>query len=163
MELNQLLPDNLVSMPNHLDTEVTRRRNNSPELLIFSLGASRCSYIWLPSRHTNYILAYMATIVQTSLTYPIEAGLAVIWPPSEQLHTPTSLPTALKTPQKGGELCMGFNLGHCSVPLCARPHFCYHCRLSHPLLQCPRARGFLKGKFPVSSQSTKGSRTSSQQ
>ena len=51
---------------------------------------------------------------------------------------------------------MGFNLGRCSVPL---PHLCYCCHLSSPLLQCPRAQGFLKGKFPVSSQSTKGPRT----
>ena len=218
MELNQLLPDNLVSMPTPSDTEGDTRSKEKRKLRPITDIQSWCLSMLLYTatiqatypHKTGELLAYMATIVQTSTTYPTEACLSYdrvfraqahlkphfnwagdnnrLWnekfsgravpkpcghcttipsehpqPPSEQPHGPTALPPPLKSPHKEGELCMGFNLGRCSVPLCARPHLCYRCNLSHPLLQCPRARGFLKGKFPVSSQSFKGPRTSSQQ
>ena len=42
-------------------------------------------------------------------------------PPSEQLHTPTSFPTALKTPYKEGELCMASIWGIALFP-CVPDH-----------------------------------------
>ena len=217
MELNQLLPDNLVSMPTPSNTEGDTKSKEKRKLPPITDIQSWCLSMLLYTaiiqatypHKMGKLLAYMATRVQTSTTYPTEACLSYdrvfrtqahlkphfnwagdnnrLWNekfsgrgvpkpcghctsilmvppqlPSKQLHAPTALPPPLKTPHKEGELCMGFNLGRCSVFLCARPQLCYRCHLSHPLLQCPSARGFLKGKFPVS-QSSKGPRTSSQQ
>ena len=214
VELNQLLPDNVVSFPNQSEPEMSdqklsRERKKLHPIedirswcLAMLLYTATC-YATYPHK-TGEMLAYIASILQTSTNYPVEACLSYdrvfraqahlkpqfnwasdntrLWndkfsgraaprPCStcssishishECHHTSAEVknpnrPDPLKPPQREGELCMGFNLGRCSITACSRPHLCYRCHFSHPLMQCRKARGFLKGK---SSLPTRGPRS----
>ena len=82
MELNQLLPDNLVSMPTPSDTEGDTKSKEKRKLTdIQSWCLSMLLYtatIQATYPHkTGELLAYMATIVQTS-NYVPNRGLPVI-------------------------------------------------------------------------------------
>ena len=211
VELNQLLPDNLVSFPNQDselgDQKLTRERKKLPPIedisswcLAMLLYTATCHATY--PHKTGDMLAYMASILQTSSNYPVEACLSYdrvfraqahlkphfnwagdntrLWndkfsgraAPKSGNSTATELldtvksQASVKPPPKDGELCMGFNLGRCSISACPRPHLCYRCHYSHPLLQCPKARGFLKGKssgVSNSSQATRGPRVTTHQ
>ena len=211
VELNQLLPDNLVSFPNQDlelgDQKLPRERKKLPPIedisswcLAMLLYTATCHATY--PHKTGDMLAYMASILQTSSNYPVEACLSYdrvfraqahlkpqfnwagdntrLWndkfsgraAPKLGNSTATELldtvkfQSSVKPPPKDGELCMGFNLGRCSISACPRPHLCYRCHYSHPLLQCPKARCFLKGKssgVSNSSQATRGPRVTTHQ
>ena len=85
VELNQLLPDNLVSFPNQDselgDQKLPRERKKLPPIddipswyLAMLLYTATCHATY--PHKTGEMLAYMASILQTSFNYPVEACLS---------------------------------------------------------------------------------------
>ncbi len=213
IELNQVLPDNLVQQPtidpDFGDSSKKRDKKKLPPI------TDMCSWslamlLYAATIHAAYphktgeILVYIATIMQTSMSYPADACLAYdrifraqahlkpefnwagdntrLWndkfsgrakPKScatcnSQLHrtaectftteqskasTPASqnaIPHTFQGPSathhQKQEICMGFNLGRCSLAQCPRTHLCYRCNQAHALLQCPKAKPFIRHK-----------------
>ena len=204
-ELNQLLPDNIVTILTDIkskDSKSTTKEKKLPPIEDIQ-SWSIAMLLYTATIHSRYphktgeLLVYMANILQTSMTYPVDDCLAYdrvfraqahpkpsfdwgsdntkLWNNKFSVRAKPKPCTKCKSTlhasvdclmddlsngrkqapstqpvDKSSEVCMGFNIGGCSLQQCPRQHLCYRCSANHGLVNCPKARSFFnKGRsFP---------------